>query len=432
VAFTADLPACGYASYAVEPHDGPSHCVQLVLGDSHSLENENLRVEVGPHGHLTLIDKSSQRSFSGLHKIENTTDRGDCYDFCPLPGSDGDGVILEGEPATEILAGGCLAKSLAIRSRFQVPESLVDSGRIRSSEYVDLPVTTVLKLKAGSRHLEIVTELDNRTRDHRLRVLFPTGIDSDILHADGHFALTSRRATSAEAEDWHQLPSSAQPHHTWFGTDDGEYGLAVLSEGLPEHAGHQDPYGLTLALTLLRGVGWLSRGDLCTRQGHSGPVRRTPEAQCLGRHTFRYGLLPYSGDPVAADVAHGAGAFDAQPLVKVTEPCGGMLPPWHSMVSLEPGSVILTALKRSDADSRLLVRFYSLAQSVINATVRFGFRVSEIHRATAAERIIKPLDLSADRTECKLPVESGEIVTLLLRPEQPLGPIEIVERDMLK
>ena len=41
---------------------------------------------------------------------------------------------------------------------------------------------------------------------------------------------------------------------------------------------------MTLGLTLLRCVGWLSRDDLSTRYKHAGPGLETPGAQCLGLH----------------------------------------------------------------------------------------------------------------------------------------------------
>lgn len=419
LALLADLPPCGYATYAIEATAGPPDGDSPNQKDDHWLENEHLRVEVDPHGWLTVIDKSTQRSFATLHQIEDSADRGDCYDFCPLPSPDDERVTLEDEPEIKVLETAELVKSLEIRHRFRVPASLADNGQRRSSEQVELPITTVLKLRGGARYLEIRTKLDNRARDHRLRVLFPTGIDSDVVHADGHFAVATRRATPTSAQGWHQPPSNEQPHHIWFGTDDGQAGLAILSEGLPEHAclWHED--GLTLALTLLRSVGWLSRGDLSTREGHSGPAKRTPEAQCLGHHRFRYGVLPYRADPVTADVHHHAGAFEAPPIARCVAPHRGKLPPRQSIVSLQPRSLMLSALKRSERDGRLLMRFYSVSKAPVEAAIRFSFHVAEAYRATAGENILEPLELSPDGFHCKLEVGPAEIVTLLIRPKEP-------------
>jgi len=313
-----------------------------------------------------------------------------------------------------------LVKTLSIAHRVQVPASLAEDGRGRSREMVELPVRTLVKLRVGSPYVELLTTLDNRARDHRVRVLFPSGLDTDAIHADGHFALSSRAATPLPAEDWHQPPSEAQPHHTWFGADDGGEGLAILSEGLPEHAGLLDPDGLTLALTLLRGVGWLSRGGLCTRRGHSGPAKPTPDAQCLGTHAFRYALLPYEDGPVEGGVPTWAARFDTPPVAHLTAPSSGNLPPRRSIVSLEPETMILTSLKKTEEDDRLLLRFYSVARSPVQASIQFGFRADEAFRATTSESVLEPLQLLEDGSGCTLEVKPAEIVTIVAGFRVPL------------
>lgn len=423
LALLAELPPCGYATYAIGTTDTPAEHHPCVHGDARSLENQHLRIEVGPHGRFTLTDKETQRHFGEMHQFEDVGDRGDCYDFCPLSDSDSGNDILMDQPDVEMRDATGLVRSIAIRHQFQVPFSLAENRRRRSARRVEMPVTTVLKLKAGTRYLEILTQLDNQACDHRLRALFPTGIDSDEVHADGHFAVATRKAMPAPTEGWHQPPSAAQPHHTWFGTDHGENGLAILSEGLPEHAGLPDE-GMTLALTLLRSVGWLSRGDLSTRQGHSGPAVQTPDAQCLGHYNLRYGLLPYQGDPISAEVHLSASAFDVPPIARCVAIQRGKLPPRQSIVSLQPHSLVLSALKRSERDNRLLMRFYNVSQSPVEADIRFGFQVTEVYRATAGETILEPLELSPDGFHCRIEVDPAEIITLLLRPKEPNGLFE--------
>ena len=56
-------------------------------------------------------------------------------------------------------------------------------------------------------------------------------------------------------------------------------GLMVASRGLRE-AG-VSPQG-TIAITLLRCFGWLSRSDLLTRKGGAGPMLATPGGQSPG------------------------------------------------------------------------------------------------------------------------------------------------------
>ena len=419
VALKANLPPCGYAAYAIELTDEPLHQRPSTGAEDREIENELLRVEVDPRGRLTLVHRPSGCVLKDLHQIEDTADCGDCYDYCPLP-LDQDADVMVGDVEVETVRRSGLVKTLSVAYRVQVPASLAEDGKGRSREMVDLPVRTLVKLRAGSPYVELLTTLDNRARDHRVRVLFPSGLDTDTIHADGHFMISSRAATPMPAEDWHQPPSDAQPHHTWFGADDGREGLAVLSEGLPEHAGLLDNDGLTLALTLLRGVGWLSRGGLCTRRGHSGPAEPTPDAQCLGTHAFRYGLLPYEDGPLEGSVPTWAARFDTPPVAHLTASGSGNLPPRRSIVSLAPETLILTALKKAEEDDRLLLRFYSVARSPVQASIQFGFRADEAFRATTSESVLEPLQLSEDGSRCTLEVKPAEIVTIVAGFRVPL------------
>ena len=48
----------------------------------------------------------------------------------------------------------------------------------RSPETVPVSMESVVSLVRGGKRVEVSTTIENRARDHRLRVLFPTGIDS--------------------------------------------------------------------------------------------------------------------------------------------------------------------------------------------------------------------------------------------------------------
>jgi alpha-mannosidase len=236
------------------------------------------------------------------------------------------------------------------------------------------------------------------------------------VHADGHLAMVTRPAVPEPAEGWSQAPAGSAPHHTWFSTDDGQRGLAVLCEGLPEHEALPGDDGLTLALTLLRAVGRLSRSDLATRHGPAGPCRPTPDAQCLGTLEVRYGLLPYSQDPLQAGVPGLAAAFDV-PLLARPVPAGhGPRPACGSLVSLEPGCLLLSALKCSEAGDRLVVRFYNPGTSPVTGLVRFGLPVGRVWRASAGETEIEELTTVPAGPGCQIPIPVGpaEIVSLLV------------------
>jgi alpha-mannosidase len=49
----------------------------------------------------------------------------------------------------------------------------------RRTEKVPLNISSYFTLRKGSQRLEIKTKLMNNAKNHRLRVIFPTGIESN-------------------------------------------------------------------------------------------------------------------------------------------------------------------------------------------------------------------------------------------------------------
>ncbi len=174
--------------------------------------------------------------------------------------------------------------------RYRIPAALAPDRRGRASDYVDLPLRLRVSMVAGRPQLDCELELDNEARDHRLRLEFPLPFPVTHSYADGAYHVTPRAARPARHEpgapEW-ELPT--YPLHTFVDASDGRRGLALITEGLHEYEliAREPP---TLALTLLRAVGWLSRDDLQYRAGGAGPSLETPGAQVLGRHRFRYTL----------------------------------------------------------------------------------------------------------------------------------------------
>ena len=76
--------------------------------------------------------------------------------------------------------------------------------------------------------------------------------------------------------------------------------------------------GSGIALTLLRCVGWLSRDDYSSRNGHAGPFLETPGAQMPGRWSYDYAVIPFAA-PDEAAARQQAYAF-AAPLRAVASP----------------------------------------------------------------------------------------------------------------
>ncbi len=381
-----DIPSVGYRQFDISSSadyraPAPGQPEVSVAQAGPSIENEFFSVEANPAtGTLTITEKSSGRVFAGMNQFVDGGDRGDEYTFCaPEYGIAVDAPIAP--PAIRRMDDR-VGQAIEIELSYRVPASLADGDRSsRSLQFVEMPITSRVRLTPGARRIEIETTVTNQASDHRLRVHFPVPFSCDRSWAEGHFDVLEREAALPfGTEAWAEQPVGTHPQLTFVDLTDGHEGLLLANQGLPEYellpaeGGAGKP---ALALTLLRCVGWLSRGDLSSRAGPAGPALPTPGAQCLGLHTFRYALVPHAGNYLTAQrEAHAFNAPLRAACLVQSPPAGPAndaeidLPPTASFVQVSPAAVVLTALKPPQQGEGMILRVYNSAQTPVLARVK--------------------------------------------------------------
>ncbi len=409
ISFQADLPPLGIAGFYLGPDKRETGKGGLVVDDC-TLENEFYRVTVHEDGTLDLLDKDTGRLFRGLNLLEDSGDSGDEYNYSPplkkrvLTSAK---INIKGtvRVAADLPWKGTLEVSLV----FPLPVSLDPERVARSGETVEVPVRFKVSLQRGLKRVDIEAEVDNRARDHRLRVVFPTGIATERSIAEDTFWVSERPTRPPEATGWVEDPPTTHPQKAFVAVEDGKGGFAVFNRGLPEY--EVTPEG-AIYLTLLRCVGWLSRGDLSTRRGHAGPPYETPEAQCPGKHTFQYAVYTYSGSWEEAGVLRMAQAFIAPPMAisqERTEPIGE-----RTFLSLDPETVLLSAVKPPEEGEGIVIRIYNPTARYLEAELRVGFPLSGARELKLDESPLRDLPIRGDIL--RLPLKGGEIKTIHLIP----------------
>ena len=443
VALPVDVPAGGYTSYYVQPAEGAQPKVEKGLRVwERGAENEFVRLEIQPDGSLTVTDKRTGIIYQGLNRFEDTEDAGDEYNYSPCPESLT--LTTEGLAASITrLHAGPLQATFQVELDFEIPASLTEDGERRSEERVSLPISSQITLFADRPGVYISTTVDNRARDHRLRALFPTPLQPKYSHADGHFAVIEREVDLPKVTDWEEDPSPTKHQRTFVDISDERGGLAILNRGLPEYEARREGDGtVTLCLTLLRCVGWLSGGQLLTRRRRAGLPLSTPGAQCPGSHIFEYAILPHEGNwemafqtaynynaplqALRADMGEGMVVSELQLVQENMELIrrhelpwdrSGILPDRKSLVAIEPSAFILSALKRSEGGEGLIVRGYNITDEPLEVTLRFGFPVQTAYRVRLNEERLEELELSPGG-EVLLSVGKHEVVTVEVIPRQ--------------
>jgi len=434
----ADLPAYGLKTFWIYPAGLKTEPRGVLspglLSQEYVIENEWYRVEASPEdGTLTVTDKQTGAVFAGLNRFVDGGDVGDLYTYCP-PAQD-TLVSQPMEPPTiEVLSAGSVRTGLRIQGRWSLPIACVADRAARSGHTTICKISSEVTLTPGARRIAIHTSVDNRVKDHRLRVLFPVPYSVEHVAAEGTFEVRIRPVAAPrpdDVEDWIEEPVNTFPHKRFVDLSNGSLGLGVLNRGLPEYEILRDGPGIApgqvaVALTLLRCVEWLSRGDLATRRGHAGPMERTPEAQCLGHQEFDYALVPHSGDWAAEEalVQREAQALNipVRSLVlppalvgdRPTEQKKVPLPSCMQLLELEPRELVVSAIKRSNSGKGLVVRIYNPLTHAVEAALRPGLVFSQAFVANLQEEQQEQLLWSGEEEKIlHVGVRAGEITTIL-------------------
>lgn len=428
--FPVDAPACGFATVYAQPGSAPAPVTDLVIAER-GAENRYLALSIADDGGLTVTDKASGATYADLGHFYDVADAGDEYTFCPLPGDIP--VTTKGQPARiRIEQQGAAAVTFRIERALEIPASLDETREQRTEHLTRLSFRTLVTVYANQPGVYVKSFTRNAALDHKLTVNFPTGLRVAQAHTDESFMIAERDLKLPDSSGWVEDPTALMHQRAFTDLSDGERGLAVLNRGLPSVEVYEDG---TIALTLLRSVGWLSRDDLWVRRIAAGPLVPTPGAQCLGDYEYEYAILPHAGsweavyqpayNYVAPLLARRADTHAGLVLremnitrddpARVTQrewPRGGSMPDAHSFITVDAPELILSAVYRS-GDS-LIVRVYNVTRQPVSSALRFGFPVRQVFRVNMAEEYQATLPVSANSVTIE--AGGGEVYTLKVLP----------------
>ena len=445
-----DVPAVGGKALFLVPADkrtpGPRHARPRRLKGAAireaglALRNEHLEAVFNANGSVDVRCAETGVRFDGLHVFEDVADAGNEY-IHMRPANDPALTTRHLDAEAELLEDGPLRSRVRVVWKWRLPQEVDDATAGRTRRTLPYRIESVFTLRKGQRHLEVDTTLHNTTRDHRLRVLFPTGLSTDAGFADAPFDIVRRPADMGTPNRGNQ-----HPMQTFCAARDGRAGLAVFSAGMPEYelVGRD----VTLALTLLRCVDLL--GDLPPEHWHRDQLVEdyVPEAQCLRAYTFRYAVHPFGPDTPLAEVRAEAAAFVnpmrlfqmpadtarwagerpyAPPFFDYFEDEASLLPaipqtsgPEFGLLEIDNPRVHLSAVKfpeRIPGDTswarEVVVRVVNHSDDTEDCAIRFGPPLRDAARAMLHEEPVGPVPVVDNTIRLTLPPH--RIETLRLR-----------------
>ncbi|HVA76479.1 MAG TPA: glycoside hydrolase family 38 C-terminal domain-containing protein [Candidatus Binataceae bacterium] len=306
ISFVADnLTPAGLSFFRLERGALPQP--QAPAAPRDSIENEFYRIRPASNG-IEIEDLRGARRLA-LH-FEDDGDRGDEYNFDPVAGAAA--ITAPAKISSRVVEDGPARKRISVSLEFAIPAALAPGRAARDGRTEPLGIELHAALYPGLDRVDCEATVNNRSRDHRLRVALVTPVAASESIADTSFAILRRARAPAQPAGIEDVYPTA-PHRTFTAVESGDFTAALISRGIYETEVRAEPAGSTILLTLIRAVGWLSRSDLATRRGGAGPELETPGAQELGEHRFEFAIAAARGSLLDGAIIQRAASYAAPP-----------------------------------------------------------------------------------------------------------------------
>lgn len=400
-----DIKSFGWNTYALV-EDKEEVTKQYSLINNNVLENENLKIEINEDGSVNLLDKNTNKEFKNLCIYENSGDIGNEYIYMKPVGE----IPL----TTKNLKANINIKEdlpykavIEITHNFEIPKcanELLDKEieevlefkhrkSQRFEETVELVIKTTLTLEKNSEGLKIKSEFNNIAKDHRMRMLFETNIESDVHYVESIFEVAKRN--NIPYKTWVN-PSNCQHQHSFVNVHDESCGLTIANKGLNEYEILNNGKN-TIAVTLLRSV----------RELGDWGVFETPEAQCLRNHIAELEIIPHGKDMNSSiKKAH---LFQIPMITKQLEIQEGSISNKESLLSIESNDVIWSTLKLNSETGNTVLRVYNVSDKESDLKIKNCKFIGKKYKSNILEQNLE------NSIEDTINLRKSEITTIAIK-----------------
>ena len=372
-----EIPAFGYKTFHLVRKDSFDFVPGTLAPETNTLENEHLKIKFNSDGTLDMTNKETGHTFTGLHYLEDSGETG--HSWIHMEPDENRVITSHGFPCSiELVEAGPLSATMKVIYKMQIPVGLTknlderfrqeaDNHTSRTEETQEMEITSLFTLRAGQKRLDVRTSFDNKCKNHRLRVVFPTRLHCDRTDAEAGFDVISRDIHVKENSAYYGRPNPQYPMHRFVDMTDGKNGLAIINNsGLREYEA-ADTVDRPLAITLLRAFTFRHAPIF-------GRWEVYPEmelAQCIGKYEWTYAIYPHAGD-WRNGVYEQAEDFNLPLEAAQAGPHQGSLPKSLSFFEIADAPMQLTALKRAeDRDNTFIVRMFNPTDETVSGTLKF-------------------------------------------------------------
>lgn len=369
IGFRAKAQSVGYAVYtlklgATEPPNATVANKGKAIAKS---TGETLLIEKGQ-----LVWSRPGHRITDFLSFFDGGDAGDTYNYRkPQP----DVIVRAGMTDMVNVESTATYERLIFRERMRIaPELKDDLTRTRGLSLLD--ITTTATIYDGIPGIYFRTTFINKAKDHRLRAHIRTNIKADSIVTDSTFGVTERQIVKDNSQVAHKPQMNVFPLQTFAGVNGEQETLLLMTRGLTEVEAVMEKDEVNLALTLLRSVGWLKRGD----DDDSGiPVKG---AQYERDISVEYAILPVEANNPAAMIQ--AGQTYTAPL-QVFQYEEKPEPATNSYLTFNSDKAVMTALKPPLSGQGWIVRFVNPTNEEVSGTLTTHSKLKSAKLVNLAE-----------------------------------------------
>ena len=383
----ASTPSFGFETYFVRPQGTPP-AASTLKASADTLENEYLRVRIDPKsGCMTsLFDKRSgteslapaetdtggPKTSTCGNLLQTFVDKPQRWDAWNID-ADFEKQHWDLDKADEVK----LIESGPLRAVIRVTNHFQNSTFVRD-----------VILYAGMPRVDVKMRAEWHEKHILLKVAFPVSAHSDKATYEIPFGSVERPTTRNTPAEQAQFEVPAQ---RWADISDGTHGLSLLNDCKYGY----DAKGNVLRLSLLRSPEW---PDPHADEGH---------------HEFTYSLYPHGGNWKEALTIRQGYELNYHLLALPVGIHQGTNAPVQSFVQVLSDNIIVTALKKSEDENALTLRFYEWAGK--GGDVRIGLP-SGAQSASETDLMEKPSgSLSVADGKVVVPTKPYEIKTIQVK-----------------
>ncbi|MBV8043986.1 glycoside hydrolase family 38 C-terminal domain-containing protein [Pluralibacter sp.] len=376
------LPAFGYKVLEVDDNIA-SDCRTLpTVTPDQVIENAFYKVAM-KDGALALTDLRLGKTFTNILSFENDGDAGDNYDHCP-PEQDWCLALALDKADVDVVLHSH-SQVMTLSGQWQIPDNLESRAEQKADQ--TLPFVIEMVLKKGSELIGLNITVDNKSKNHRLRMRVNSQIASLFSRAGTPFFEVSRETQPAELKDWREKgfveePTTTSPLLNYVSLIGDDHYISVLTHGCKEYQVIGDEFD-TLAITLFRSCGHFGLPDLSRRPGRASGLAEkiipTPDSQLLKTLSFNLALhlgQSYQANAIRHHYVNFAkldGYYHEQLLSRTgefnisyfhTNPLNFKVPNHFSLCELTDSEAAFSTLLKT-RDGNYLLRMYNSTESTI-------------------------------------------------------------------